>query len=75
MKAVQLTAPGRLPTTFGWSPRPDPELIAVFKTRGRALSISRGLDRDRAVDESGNQLAVFNRVGSRPFTFAEMARL
>jgi len=74
LKILQLTAPGRLPTTFGWSPKPDPELIAIFKTSGRALSISRGLDRDRAVDESGNQLSVFNRVGSRPFNFEEMAR-
>jgi len=34
--------------------------------------VSKGIDRDRAVDESGNQLAVFGRRGSRPFTRKEM---
>jgi hypothetical protein len=33
------------------------------------------LDRDRAVDESGNQLAVFDRLGSRPFNEEEMQKL
>jgi hypothetical protein len=33
------------------------------------------VDRDRAVDESGNQLAVFNRRGSRPFNAEEMERM
>jgi hypothetical protein len=33
------------------------------------------LDRDRAVDETGGQIAVFGRLGSRPFTRAEMERL
>ncbi len=31
-----------------------------------------GLDRDRAVDETGGQIAVFGRIGSRPFTRKEM---
>ena len=34
-----------------------------------------GLDRDRAVDETGGQIAVFGRLGSRPFTRPEMERL
>ena len=34
--------------------------------RTPALAISKGIDRDRAVDESGNQLAVFGRRGARP---------
>ncbi|MGH7163442.1 MAG: LVIVD repeat-containing protein, partial [Planctomycetota bacterium] len=75
LRVVQLTSPETVPGAFGFSPPPSPRLIATHRTKGRALSISRGLDRDRAVDESGNQLAVFNRLGSRPFTFAEMARL
>jgi hypothetical protein len=75
LRVVQLTSPETVLGAFGWSPRPKPELIASFRTDGRALSISRGLDRDRAVDESGNQLTVFGRVGSRPFTFEEMLRL
>jgi hypothetical protein len=33
------------------------------------------LERDRAVDESGGQVAVFGRRGSRPFNLAEMRRL
>lgn len=35
----------------------------------------RGLDRDRAVDETGGQIAVFGQLGSRPFSRAEMERL
>jgi hypothetical protein len=33
------------------------------------------LDRDRAVDESGNQIAVFGRRGARPFRYDEMMRM
>ena len=50
-------------------------LIATFKTKGEALAISKPLDRDRAVDESGNQISVFGRRGARPFNFDEMLRL
>ncbi len=39
------------------------------------LVLSRGLDRDRAVDETGNQLAVFGRRGARPFNREELQRL
>jgi hypothetical protein len=75
LRIVQLTSPGDNPTYLGFAPRPQPRLIATAKTKGPALAISKGTDRDRAVDESGNQLAVFNRVGSRPFNRAEMERL
>jgi hypothetical protein len=34
--------------------------------------VSRGLDRDRVVDETGNQTVVFGRRGSRPFNLEEM---
>ncbi|HVS20614.1 MAG TPA: hypothetical protein VHD88_02135, partial [Pyrinomonadaceae bacterium] len=37
--------------------------------------VSKALDRDRAVDESGNQIAVFGRRGARPFTFEEAQRM
>jgi hypothetical protein len=50
-------------------------LIATYRTGGPALAISRGIDRDRAVDESGNQLAVFGRRGARPFNRAEAEKL
>ena len=53
----------------------EPELIATYKTKGEAIALSKGLDRDRAVDESGNQLAVFGRRGARPFNRAEMEQL
>jgi hypothetical protein len=36
--------------------------------------MSKGLDRDRAVDETGGQIAIFGRLGSRPFTRPEMER-
>lgn len=75
LKVLQLTDPETMPTYAGFSPRPEPRLIATFKTKGEALSISKGLDRDRAVDESGNQIAVFGRRGARPFNFEEVMRM
>lgn len=56
-------------------PRPTPKLIATARTKGPALTISKGIDRDRAVDESGNQLAVFGRRGARPLNREETQRL
>ncbi|WP_370335949.1 hypothetical protein [Parvularcula marina] len=64
--------PSMQPNFYGFSPEPRPELIAWKKTRTPAIAISKGLDRDRAVDETGHQMAVFGRLGSRPFTRAEM---
>ena len=75
LRILQLTSPETMPEYAGFSPRPRPVLIATYKTKGEALAISKGLDRDRAVDESGNQLAVFGRRGARPFNFEEMMRL
>jgi hypothetical protein len=72
---LQLTSPDDNPTYMGFTPKPEPKLIAHHKTRGPALAISEGLDRDRAVDEAGDQLAVFGRKGARPFNLAEMQRL
>ena len=75
LKVLQLTSPDSQPNFYGFSPAPRPELIAWAKTPTPALALSKGLDRDRAVDESGHQIAVFGRLGSRPFTRAEMERL
>jgi hypothetical protein len=75
LRVVQLTSPESTPGNYGFSPRPNPELIASAHTLGPALAISKGLDRDRAVDESGNQLSVFGRRGARPLNFAEMLRM
>jgi hypothetical protein len=75
LRILQLTSPETMPTYAGFSPRPQPQMIAGFKTKGEALAVSKPLDRDRAVDESGNQIAVFGRRGARPLTFQEMQRL
>lgn len=73
---VQLTSP-ETPGNQGFSPRPTPQLVATRKLPkgGHALFISEGLDRDRAVDEAGNQLAVFGRVGARPLSREEMRQM
>lgn len=75
LKVLQLTAPDTQPKFYGFSPEPKPQLVAWKTTRSPALSLSRGLERDRAVDETGNQVAVFGRVGSRPFNLDEQRRL
>ena len=75
LRVLQLTSPETMPEYAGFSPRPQPRLIATFKTKGEALAISKPLDRDRAVDESGNQVSVFGRRGARPFNFDEIMRL
>jgi hypothetical protein len=75
LRVLQLTAPDRTEGLWGFSPEPQPELIATYKTKGEAIALSKGLDRDRAVDESGNQLAVFGRRGARPMHLDEMQRL
>jgi hypothetical protein len=75
LKVLQLTSPSSQPNFYGFSPAPKPELIAWAKTPKPALALSKGIDRDRAVDETGHQMAVFGRFGSRPFTRAEMERL
>jgi hypothetical protein len=75
MKVLQLTSPESQPNFYGFSPRPVPELIAWARTPSAALSVAKGLDRDRAVDETGGQIAVFGRLGSRPFNRSEMERL
>ncbi len=75
LKVLQLTSPESQPKFYGFSPDPKPQLIAWYPTRNAALSLSRGLERDRGVDESGNQIAIFGRIGSRPFRLDEMQKL
>jgi len=76
MRIVQLTSP-ETPGNYGFSPRPIPQLIATYPmpSGAKAIGISKGLDRDRAVDESGNQIAVFGRIGARPLNLEEQRRL
>jgi hypothetical protein len=75
LKVLQLTSPELQPKFYGFSPAPNPRLVAWRQTDAPALSVSRPLERDRAVDETGHQIAVFGRVGSRPFNAEEMRRL
>jgi len=50
LHVLQIISPWDDPTHFsGFSPRPTPKLIATGRTRGSALAISKGIDRDRAV--------------------------
>ncbi len=76
LRVVQLTSP-ETPGNAGFSPRPTPRLIANFKLPlgAKAHTISKGVDRDRAVDESGNQLGVFGRVGARPLNAEEQRKM
>ena len=71
---IELSAPDSVPGNLGFSPRPNPRLIARYATSG-AIGVSEGYRRDRGVDESGNQIAVFGRRGARPFNLAEMQKL
>lgn len=72
LRVVQLISPDTVPTSAGFSPRPSPRLIASYRTHSPMLAVSRGLDRDRVVDETGNQTVVFGRRGARPFHLDEM---
>jgi hypothetical protein len=75
IRVLQLTSPQSQPNLYGFSPQPRPDLIAWARTPSPALSLAKGLDRDRGVDETGHQMAVFGRLGSRPFNRAEQERL
>ncbi len=74
VKVLQLTSPDSQPNFYGFSPKPVPELIAFARTPKPALSVAKGLDRDRAVDETGGQIAILGRLGSRPFNRKETER-
>ena len=70
---LQLVSPENVPQYMGFAPPPNPKWIASYQTKGEAIAISRGLDRDRVVDESGNQTVVFGRRGARPFNLEEIS--
>jgi len=75
LRVVQIISANDTPGAYGFSPKPTPELVASYHTHGPALALSRGVDRDRAVDETGHQLAVFGRRGARPLDRDEQQRL
>jgi hypothetical protein len=72
LRVLQMISPDTVNGAAGFSPRPAPRLIATYHTHSPMLAVSRGLDRDRVVDETGNQTVVFGRRGSRPFHIDEM---
>ena len=72
LRILQMISPDTVDGAAGFSPRPSPRLIATYHTHRPMLAVSRGLDRDRVVDETGNQTVVFGRRGSRPFKVSEM---
>jgi hypothetical protein len=75
LKVLQLISPESQRKFYGFSPEPRPQLIARYPTHRPALSLSKGLDRDRAVDETGNQIAVFGRRGTRALSPSETHEL
>ena len=75
LKVVELSSPQSVPGNQGYSPTPAPRLIAYYPTKGTAMQVSEGYRRDRGVDESGNQIAIFGRRGARPFNFEELRRM
>jgi hypothetical protein len=74
LQIIQLISPENVPGAMGFSPAPNPKLISTFPTKSPAVAVGRGLDRDRVVDESGNETVVFGRKGSRPFNLDEMKK-
>jgi hypothetical protein len=74
LRVVQLISPDTVPGAQGFSPRPNPKLIATYHAKGEAICVARGLERDRVVDETGGQTVVFGRRGARPFHLDEMER-
>lgn len=75
LQVVQLFSPESQPNFYGFNPEPKPALIASYTTASPALSVSRPMERDRGVDETGGQIAVFGRKGARPMNLAEMQKL
>jgi len=76
LRIVQLTSP-ESPGYDAFFPTPAPRLIATYPLPkgGHCLAVSEGIDRDRAVDECGQQIAVFGRVGARPLNLEEQRRM
>ncbi len=75
LKVIQLTSPEIQPKFYGFSPEPKPTLIAKYPSKKALFSLSRPLERDRGVDETGEQISVFGRRGSRPLNQQEMNKM
>ena len=75
LKVVQLTAPDTQPRFYGFSPEPRPQLIAWRETAlARARRSPRASTATAPWTRPGDQIAVFGRIGSRPFTLDEQRR-
>lgn len=76
LRVLQLTGP-ETPGNDGFSPRPTPRLIATreLSPGAHAVAVAEGVDRDRAVDETGHPIAVFGRVGAGPLSLEEQRSL
>jgi hypothetical protein len=72
LRTINVASPVNGSDVKGFSPVPRPCLIATFPTKGCAVALSEGIPRDRYVDESGNQIGVLGRRGSRPFNREEL---
>lgn len=75
LRVINLMGPDTTPQFRGFAPPLRPRIIATRHTHGPALAISEGLDRDRAVDETGHQIQVFGRLGSRPLNMSEVQKM
>jgi hypothetical protein len=75
LRVIDVISANDTPGAYGFSPKPTPRLVATYATHGPAVALSRGVDRDRAVDERGNQIGVFGRRGARPLNGEEQRRM
>jgi hypothetical protein len=75
LRVIDVISANDTPGAYGFSPKPTPKLVATYHTHGPAVALSRGVDRDRAVDETGHQIGVFGRRGARPLNGEEQRRM
>ncbi len=75
LRVIRMIGPPDTKGHLGFSPQPNPKLIASYRTGGAAVAIAEGGKRDRAVDESGNQIGVFGRIGSGPLSQEDVKTL
>ena len=75
LRVLEMVSANETAGAFGFSPRAVAEADCDLPHARTGAGDSKGLDRDRAVDESGNQVAVFGRRGGRPFNLEEMQRM
>ena len=75
LRVLQLTSPTMTPGHYGFSPPPTPVLIATYRTKGAALALSKPMDRDRAIDETGHAVSVFGRLGSKALSLDEIRKM